>query len=265
MTRSEIENRIKALEVELVVATTEADGKKVSINGSFGKLGSKYSTLYSPDLMLQVTLSGQLSLLMLIERLEWAGIPVVSANTDGIVIRCPKNMRLHMGLIVAQWEKETDFTTEETEYSALFSRDINNYAAIKLKGGVKTKGCFSDTSLSKNPTNTICRDALIAFLEHGTPIHDTIWNCRDIRKFLSVRTVKGGAVKDDQYLGKAIRWYQSTQVVGDIIYAANGNKVPSSENCRPLMELPAEFPDDVDFARYEVETIEMLKEIGYGN
>lgn len=242
----------------------EADTLKITINGSFGKFGSKYSALYAPDLMLQVTLSGQLSLLMLIERLELAGIPVVSGNTDGVVIRCPKVKVDHMGAVVSQWEAETGFTTEETPYSAVFSRDINNYIAVKTDGKAKTKGTYSEASLSKNPTNTICRDALIAFLTTGKPISATIRECRDIRRFLSVRTVKGGAVKDGAYLGKAIRWYASTVVTGEIIYAINGNKVPNSENCRPLMELPATFPDDVDFARYEAETFAMLKEIGYG-
>jgi hypothetical protein len=37
-----------------------ADALKIVINGSFGKLGNKYSTLYSPQLMLQVTITGQL-------------------------------------------------------------------------------------------------------------------------------------------------------------------------------------------------------------
>lgn len=62
---------------------------KIVLNGTFGKLGSKYSFLYSPNLMIQVTITGQLALLMLIEALEAAGISVVSANTDGIVSRCP--------------------------------------------------------------------------------------------------------------------------------------------------------------------------------
>lgn len=259
--RSIVERRLKAKKDGNKV---EADTLKITINGSFGKFGSKYSALYAPDLMLQVTLSGQLSLLMLIERLELAGIPVVSGNTDGILIKYPEEKRELMNSIIKQWEVETGFTTEETPYSAVFSRDVNSYVAVKTDGKAKTKGTYSEASLSKNPTNTICRDALIAFLTTGKPISATIRECRDIRRFLSVRTVKGGAVKDGAYLGKAIRWYASTVVTGEIIYAINGNRVPLSENCRPLMELPATFPEDVDFARYEAETFAMLKEIGYG-
>lgn len=247
----------------------EADSLKITINGSFGKFGSKYSVLYAPDLMLQVTMSGQLSLLMLIEQLEFAGIPVVSANTDGVLIRCPKEMTASMTLIVTKWEEQTGFKTEETQYCAFYARDVNNFVAIKASGGIKVKGCYAergsagDSVLSKNPVNLICLDALQAFLVHGTPISHTIRSCRDFRRFISVRTVKGGAVKDGQYLGKAIRWYQSISSPGDIIYAINGNKVPNSENCRPCMEMPGTFPEDIDFARYEGQTLEMLKEIGY--
>jgi len=66
-----------------------ADSLKITINGSFGKLSSPHSVLYSPHLLIQVTITGQLALLMLIEMIELAGIPVVSGNTDGIVIKCP--------------------------------------------------------------------------------------------------------------------------------------------------------------------------------
>ena len=65
-----------------------ADGLKITTNGSIGKFASPWSNLYAPDLFIQTTLTGQLALLMLIEALESEGIPVVSANTDGVVIRC---------------------------------------------------------------------------------------------------------------------------------------------------------------------------------
>ena len=66
---------------------TTSETLKISLNGTFGKLASRYSVLYSPDLMLAVTLTGQLTLLMLIERLEKLGVETLSANTDGIAVR----------------------------------------------------------------------------------------------------------------------------------------------------------------------------------
>ena len=51
---------------QLAMYQAEDSSKKIQINGSFGKLGSKYSLLYAPDLLLQTTITGQLALLMLI-------------------------------------------------------------------------------------------------------------------------------------------------------------------------------------------------------
>jgi len=172
-----------------------ADSLKITLNGTFGKLGSWYSVLYAPDLMLQVTITGQLALLMLIEALEHFGIPVVSANTDGIVIKCPKWKKVELDSCIAWWEGATKFETEETRYKALFSRDVNNYIALKEKGGSKAKGTFTNAGLMKNPQHEICNDAVAEFLEHGTPIEQTIIRCDDVRKFVVVRQVKGGGVQ----------------------------------------------------------------------
>ncbi len=175
--------------------TTVANALKIVANGSFGKFGSKYSALYSPHLMIQVTLTGQLALLMLIERLEARGIRVVSGNTDGIVIHCRKTQEPTLTAVIAEWEKATGFNTEETRYRAIFSRDVNNYVAMKEGGGAKGKGAFAGVSIAKNPQNVICIDAVLANLKDGTPIETTIRACTDIRKFVTVRTVRGGGVQ----------------------------------------------------------------------
>lgn len=180
---------------ELAKCKVEDSAGKIQINGTFGKLGSKYSVMYAPDLMIQVTVTGQLMLLMLIERIEAVGIHVVSANTDGIVIKCPRSRENELLGIVKQWEHETGMETEETRYRALFSRDINNYIALKEKGGSKTKGVFSSPGLQKNVEHEICSEAAAAFLERGIPVAHTVLGCTDIRKFLIMRKVTGGAVR----------------------------------------------------------------------
>ena len=177
-----------------------ADSLKITINGSFGKLGSKWSTLYSPDLMIQVTITGQLALLMLIEAIETAGIQVVSGNTDGIVIKCPKSMIDRLNEIIQWWEKTTGFETEETQYRAVYSRDVNNYVALKPDGKVKLKGAYAEPGLQKNPANQICVEAVVAYLKSGTPVEETILNCDDVTKFVTVRSVTGGALKVESFI-----------------------------------------------------------------
>ncbi len=258
-----------------------ADSLKITINGSFGKLGSKYSVLYSPDLMIQVTISGQLSLLMLIERIELVGIPIVSGNTDGIIIKCPVSRYDELKNIVSMWEIDTRFKTEETRYKAVYSRDVNNYIAVKTnlgegkeryldeRLGLKAKGSYCErgstgnSQLSKNPELLVCKDAIFNLIRFNTPIEETINNCKDITRFVTVRMVKGGAVKNNIYLGKVIRWYYAKNEIGTINYKKTGNKVPRSEGARPLMDLPDEFPTDIDYQWYINEANDILRDIAF--
>ncbi len=236
---------------------------KIVINGSYGKLGSKFSALYSPDLMITVTLTGQLALLMLIERLELNGISVVSSNTDGFVSLMKKHQYKIYDDICWDWQLTTGFELEEKKYLALYSRDVNNYLAITEKE-IKGKGIFTIDSLSKNPQASICVLAIIELFTKKIPIEKTIRECKDITKFLTVRSVTGGAVWKDQYLGRVVRWIYSTKG-HSINYKKNGNKVAMSDNSRPIMVLNEEFPQDIDYQRYINESIEILDDLGLNN
>ena len=180
---------------EQITASQDDAGGKIQINGTFGKTGSPYSILFAPTMLIQTTVTGQLSLLMLIEWMELSGIPVVSANTDGIVTRVPRHLVDHATAIIHEWERRTGLEMETVEYLALHSRDVNSYFAIKPDGDVKRKGAYAPTGWQKNPEAEICSDAVADFLAKGTPIVDSIVACRDIRKFVCVRRVNGGAIK----------------------------------------------------------------------
>lgn len=250
-----------------------ADMLKIVVNGSFGKFGNRYSILYAPDLLIQTTITGQLCLLMLIERLELMGAKVISANTDGVIYKFLREHEERYARVVAKWEKDTQFETEETVYLGVFSRDVNNYVAVKedlktkVKGEFSERGSAGDSVLSKNPQNLVCNDAVINFLAKGVPVSQTIRSCKDVKRFVSVRNVTGGAVKIPDYLGKTIRFYYAAGEKGEIVYAKNGHLVPESKGAKPLMTLPPELPPDVDFDRYERIANEMLKSLGipFGN
>lgn len=256
---------IAGLKWQLEREKTTDSTLKISINGAYGKLGSKYSALYSPDLMIQVTVTGQLALLMLIERLEAVGISIVSANTDGIVSKCPVAKQGAMTSVIQQWERDTGLTTEETKYRALYSRDVNNYLALKVGGGYKTKGALVPGGLGKNPDYDIVAMAVCEFLANGTPIAETILSCQDIRRFLRVRTASGGCKWGNLYLGRVARWYKVAGGSTCIQYVKNGNKVGGSDSAMPLMELPDTFPRDIDYSFYLSEANDLLRELGAFN
>jgi len=186
------------------MAAKRAGNKKVANslktlgNGTFGKLNSIYSIFYAPSELIQVTLTGQLALLMLIEAMELEGIAVVSANTDGIVMDIADDQYLTYLSIISWWEQLTGFETEETEYRAVYSRDVNSYVAITTDGKLKTKGAYAPpepgASGWPNPTTQVCVDAVCAYLLSGTPIETTVLSCTDVRQFVTIRDVKGGGV-----------------------------------------------------------------------
>lgn len=284
-----VDERITELESDAELFAIVADTLKIVVNGSFGKFGSKWSSLYSPDLLIQTTITGQLSLLMLIEWLE--EVPtceVVSANTDGVVYRYKKIYQKEIDEVFEDWCYETQFNTERNHYSALYSRDVNSYIAFRPDGKVKLKGAFAATGLAKNPNTAICVDAVLAYIKDGTPLRETIKACKDLTKFVVVRTVKGGGVygtpaekwerKRDpvcegfregaEYLGKVVRWYYSYDSKHNIHYAnatekGSHNLVPKSEGAMPCMELPDEFPDNIDYNWYVYNARKILIDIGY--
>ena len=245
---------------------TLTGGFKIVLNGGYGKLWSKYSFLLDPNAGIAITINGQLSLLMLIERLHVGGVSVVSANTDGIICFVPAGLEWYYLSTVAWWEQATGLTTDETPYRSIHMRDVNSYVAITPDGEVKRKGVFSESGINASmqgvhPDRDIAKDAAVAFLVHGTPIADTIKACTDIRKFVLSRKVKGSGQWRGHYLGGTVRWYYST--TGEpITYVSNGNKVAGSDGAFPIQKLPDYMPADVDYAKYIEYAEELLRVAG---
>ena len=235
---------------------------KITINGTFGKTASKYSFLYAPDLFIQITITGQLALLMLIEELQ-SIVTVISANTDGLTVLCSRDGERMVYEATRLWEQKTGFTLESKEYDALYNRDVNNYVAILTDGTVKVKGAYgTGLPLHKNPVNPICAKAVIAYLQFDADLATTIRQCTDVRQFLSVRSVTGGAVWRGQPVGKVIRWYYATGTTDAVHYKSNGYLVPKTQGAVPCTVLPAGIPEDLDYEWYIREATEMVEELG---
>lgn len=241
-----------------------ADALKISLNGTFGKLGSPYSALYAPELMLAVTITGQLNLLMLIaELVKIKGVEVLSANTDGVMVGYTDKTRAKVLKVIDVNHKLTGFDYEETPYTKVAMKDVNNYVAITTSGKVKAKGLYADAGLMKNPTMPICSKAVKLYLLDGTLPEVTIRNdSQEFIDFTAIRNVKGGAEWHSELLGRVVRWYISTSPTRPIRYASNGNKVPKTDNAQPVMTLPEVAPQDIDYDWYIAEAYSMLEDMG---
>lgn len=244
------------------------DALKVVLNGTFGKLGSKFSALYSPYLLTMVTITGQLGLLLLIEKLDAAGFNVESANTDGVVTSVPTSRYQEYDDVCAEWCEQTRFKLDETEYRALYSASVNDYIAVKTSGVVKAKGRFNSPSLRVNPHRNVCITAIVDLVTRGIPLAATI--CKANRKninfydFVTAKAVTGGAVYDGEYVGKTVRFVYTKTGKG-LFYQTNGNKVQQSTGAEPVMELGDLDSYDIDYERYVSEAEALTTSLGFYN
>jgi hypothetical protein len=148
---------------------------KLAVNSVYGKSSDMQSWIYDRQLTMFTTITGELSLMMLIERYELNGIHVISANTDGVTIKIKKDLIPLMHEINAWWCDITQYELERTDYSKIIFSTVNDYLAIMTNGEIKKKGDFlTDFELHKNKSARIVPIALEQYFVHGTPIEHTI-------------------------------------------------------------------------------------------
>jgi len=264
--RSELEAKIAKLEKLRDSEQVIADSLKIVINSSFGKFGNRFSALFSPKLLMQTTVTGQLALLMLIEAMEDKGLEVVSANTDGIIVHLKsEDDMLLFKKVWLDWEIQTGFNLEDTEYTSIHNESVNTYFAITPEGNFKTKGVYAPPDLSRTPTGDICCEAVMQFCANGIPVEDTIENCTDIKEFLYLRKVGGGAMYRDEKVGATCRWYTClpNSGGGNLTYFKTGNSVPNAHSVMLCNKLTSyDIPDNLDKEAYIERAKNMIEAIG---
>lgn len=180
---TEMQRRLDAKDAGL---KGKADAFKIFINSIFGKFGNKDYWLNDPRAMLRITISGQLVLLMLIEDLELAGIPVLSANTDGALALVQDSQLPIYFEIIENFQNKTNLPVDGSEEFVFFAqRDVNNYFGKMANGKIKQKGEFLTTpDITKGFHQMITAKATIEHLMEGTPIREAVRNHNNIHDFM---------------------------------------------------------------------------------
>lgn len=195
-----------------------ANTLKLVINRVFGLFGFEGDFLYDEKAMIEVTINGQLQLLMLVEMLFEKGFEVISANTDGITCKVQKNKKDVFKEVCKQWESICKIELEETIYKKYIRRDVNNYVCEKQDGSLKFKGRFStDVSLRAGYDMPIIAIALKQYFIDGIPVEKSIKEHKDIYDFCS-----------SQKMGKQFTaYYDGKEVQNSIRYfvSKNGKKL----------------------------------------
>jgi len=189
---------------------------KLAVNSVYGKSSDMQNWIYDRQLTMFTTITGELSLLMLIEAYELNDINIISANTDGVTIMVTKDKIDKMHEINKWWMELTSYELERTDYQKIIFSTVNDYLAIKTDGEIKKKGDFlTDFELHKNKSARIVPIALEHWFVNGVPVVDTIHNHTNIYDFC----LRQKASKDFHYEGhskdnktiynKLIRYYVS--------------------------------------------------------
>ena len=191
---------------------------KLAVNSVYGKSSDMQNWIYDRQLTMFTTITGELSLMMLIEAYELAGINIISANTDGVTIMVKKKLIDKMHQINKWWMDLTQYELERADYQKIIFSTVNDYIAIKTDGEIKKKGDFlTDFELHKNKSARIVPMALEQYYIHNIPVEHTIRNHNNVFDFC----MRQKASKDFHYEGwnrargektvynKLIRYYVS--------------------------------------------------------
>lgn len=170
-----------------------AEALKIVINSIYGKLGSELFFLYDRFAQMQVTINGQLMTMTLIEELELNGIHVISANTDGIVIKLPRDKFDVYKEITDRWNETNRMGADYEEYNFIAIRDINNYVDIQKDGTVEYKGALDPKQylkdLKKGYDAPVVAIAVFEYLVNNVPVMTTLKNHKDILDFCKTQNV----------------------------------------------------------------------------
>jgi hypothetical protein len=217
---------------------------KLALNGLSGNLQNEHNFCYSPFAVMQIRINGQLLLLMLAESLTDIGCRIVQANTDGLFVLLKKDSYSKVQEICRSWEQQTKLVLEEDRFEAMYQYAINDYIAVsegyqemkKLfktnpekalnkKGKpytsldaikddyIKEKGMFiTKVLLGKGMSPKIIPEAIRDYFIDNIPVRDTIYNCKDINKFLTYQKVdkKFSVEYNGELIQRINRFYAST-------------------------------------------------------
>lgn len=156
--------------------TPENDMLKLALNGVYGASNDKFSVFYDPLFTMKVTISGQLWIADLIDRLRFVSdLQIIQANTDGITMFVERKYKGQVDNLCRDWEIESRLSLEKVEYKRMWIADVNSYLAEKTDGTVKRKGRYEyDVGWHQNASALVVPKVAEKVLLEGADIRKTV-------------------------------------------------------------------------------------------
>lgn len=200
--------------------TSENLAIKLGLNATYGNSNNKYSPFYDPKYTMSITINGQLSLSMLMEKVvEKFDARLICSNTDGYEFIVKRDKFDLVEELVRKWEKYVGLQMELAIYDKMYLRDVNNYIGIFDNGEIKHKGQYVYEGLGWHQNHSalvVPRAVEHEVLGKGS-VEDFIMNHKDPYDFLlstkvprSSRLVLVSECGLDVDLQNICRYYPST-------------------------------------------------------
>jgi len=160
----------------------------------YGAELNNYCDFYDPQKGRLVTLTGELFIIDLLEKLE-GKIRLIQSNTDGIMVKpLPEYTEQEILDIVKEWCDRTKFVIKPKKIYDIYQRDVNNYMYRDDKGKIHVKGeIVKYYNLWDNPfvedsyqttTPYIIHHCIVEYFMNNKKPEDTIKeNMRNLRMF----------------------------------------------------------------------------------
>ena len=260
-----------------------AEALKIVINAIYGKFGFEMFFLFDRFAQMQVTINGQLMVMMVVEALELDGIHVVSANTDGIIVKLPKDKEEDFKRITDDWCAQNKLTADSERYKLFVTRDINNYFDIQTNDKVEYKGSLDPKQylkdLKKGYDMPVVAKAVFEYFAHGVSVMETLRNHKDILDFCKTQNVgkqfevvyqkvENGKVIDI-HSQRHVRFYVSTKGVIIMKENVNSNQRSVLASGKPVIILNKLDDKDIslrniDYKYYYEEAYKIINPIKLG-
>lgn len=260
-----------------------AEALKIVINAIYGKYGYENFWLYDRLAQMRVTINGQLMTMTLCESLELAGIHVVSANTDGIVIKLPYDKVDIYNQICNEWNATNKMSADDEHYKVLVSMNVNNYFDIQEDDTIEYKGALDPKQylkdLKKGYDMPVVAKAVFEYFAHGISVMETLRNHKDILDFCKTQNVgkqfevvyqkvENGKIIDI-HSQRHVRFYVSTKGVIIMKENVNSNQRSVLASGKPVIILNKLDDKDIslrniDYKYYYEEAYKIINPIKLG-
>lgn len=174
-----------SLELKKAGKKKEREPYKRICNITYGAEGDKFNPMYDPLHRNLVCVFGQVFIVDLLDKVEDI-ITLLNSNTDGIFVKMKRKDMNEFKRRVHEWEQRTRLHMSYDEFSSIWSKDVNNYVAIRPDGSYHSKGAYVKELSGLDYDLPIVNEAVKDYILKRIPVENTILSCTELRKFQKV-------------------------------------------------------------------------------